>query len=361
MKYVDEFRAPGLIAGLARALAAADLGGRPYRIMEVCGTHTMAIGRFGLRRLLPEGVKLISGPGCPVCVTPKSYLDRAAALGRAGVTLATFGDMMRVPASTTDLLRLRAEGADVRVVYSTLDALAYARERPDLKVVFLAVGFETTAPTVAAALKRARAEGVANFFVLAAHKLIPPAMRALCRAPGLALDGFLCPAHVSAVIGGRAYDDFPRDYGVGCAIAGFEPADILRGVYLLLAQRAAGVPRVDNEYTRVVKDDGNAAARAVMAEVFEPADAEWRGFGVIPASGLRLRDEYAAFDAARAFDVAVEPTAPDMGCRCGDVLSGALEPEGCALFGAACTPESPVGPCMVSSEGTCAAAYKYRP
>jgi len=360
MKYVDEFRDPALIAALARSLAAVAAGERAYRFMEVCGTHTMAVARFGLRRLLPANVELISGPGCPVCVTPTSYLDHAVALARAGCVLATFGDMMRVPASTTDLTGLRAAGADVRVVYSTLDALAYAAAHPDRNVVFLAVGFETTAPTVAAALRRARAEGVSNFFVLVGHKLIPPALRALCRTPALALDGFLCPAHVSAVIGARAYEEFPRDWGVGCAVAGFEPTDILRGVYLLLRQRAAGEPRVDNEYGRVVKAEGNAAARAVLDEVFAPADAEWRGLGVVPASGLALRDAYAAFDAARAFDVAVEPTAPDAGCRCGDVLTGTLAPEGCALFGGACTPATPVGPCMVSSEGTCAAAYKYR-
>ena len=295
-----------------------------------------------------------------MCVTAKSYLDHAVALGRASAALATFGDMMRVPGSSADLASLAAEGVDVRVVYSPLEALAYACARAERRVVFLAVGFETTAPTVAAALKRAEAEGVANFFALVGHKLIPPAMRALCSDKRLALDGFLCPAHVSAVIGARAYDEFPRDFGVGCAVAGFEPADILQGLYLLLRQQAERAPRVDNEYTRVVKDGGNAHARAVMAEVFDVADAEWRGLGALPASGLALRGPYARYDAARAFDVAPEATVPDRGCRCDEVLIGALEPPECVLFGAACTPESPVGPCMVSSEGTCAAAYKYR-
>jgi hydrogenase expression/formation protein HypD len=360
VKYLDEFRDPSRVAKAARAVAAANDAGREFAFMEVCGTHTMAVARFGLRKLLPANVRLISGPGCPVCVTPKEYVDHAVALAREpGVVVATFGDMMRVPGSSADLLRLQAEGADVRVVYSPREALAFARAEPARKVVFLAVGFETTAPTVAATVREAKAAEVGNFFVLVAHKLIPPAMRALCESGDVALDGFLCPAHVSAIIGARAYDFIPRDYGLACAVAGFEPVDILQGIYLLLRQYADGERRVDNQYSRVVKAEGNVRAREVQDELFEACDSRWRGLGDLPGSGLALRDEYAAFDAARALEVEPEETVPDRGCICGAVLTGAKVPADCALFGDDCTPARPVGPCMVSSEGSCAAAYKY--
>jgi hydrogenase expression/formation protein HypD len=360
VRYLDEFRDPERTRKTARAVAAVNPGGREFAFMEVCGTHTMAIARYGLKKLLPPNVRLISGPGCPVCVTPKEYVDRAVALARApGVVVATFGDMMRVPGSSADLLRLQAEGADVRVVYSAREALAVARAEPERKVVFLAVGFETTAPTVAATVAEAAAEGVENYFLLVAHKLIPPAMRALCAQGDLALDGFLCPAHVSAIIGAGAYEFIPRDYGLPCAVAGFEPVDILQGIYLLLKQYADGVRRVDNQYSRVVKADGNARAREVMAAVFDACDSRWRGLGDMPASGLALRGEFSRFDAGAAIPVEVEPTVPDRGCICGDVLTGAKAPAECSLFGGPCTPEAPVGPCMVSSEGSCAAAFKY--
>jgi hydrogenase expression/formation protein HypD len=360
VKYLDEFRDPSRVERAARAIAAANDAGRAFAFMEVCGTHTMAVARFGLRKLLPANVRLISGPGCPVCVTPKEYVDHAVALAREpGVVVATFGDMMRVPGSSADLLRLQAEGADVRVVYSAREALAVARAEPDRNVVFLAVGFETTAPTVAATVAEAKAAGAENFFVLAAHKLIPPAMRALCESGDVALDGFLCPAHVSAIIGARAYDFIPRDYGLACAVAGFEPVDILQGIYLLLKQYADGERRVDNQYSRVVKAEGNVRAREVQDDVFEACDSRWRGLGDLPASGLALREEYAAFDAARALEVEPEETVPDRGCICGAVLTGAKAPAECSLFGEDCTPARPVGPCMVSSEGSCAAAYKY--
>jgi hydrogenase expression/formation protein HypD len=360
VEYITEYRDAGRIAKLAKAVAAVNPGDRTYTFMEVCGTHTMAIGRHGLRQLLPENVRLVSGPGCPVCVTPKEYVDHAAALARApGVTVATFGDMMRVPGSSASLATLRAEGADVRVVYSPRDALRVAREDGGRKVVFLAVGFETTAPTVAATVRAAAAAGDDNFLVLAAHKLIPPALRALCRAAGSNLDGFLCPAHVSAVIGADAYSFIADEFGLPCAVAGFEPVDILQGVYMLLRQHAEGGRRVDNGYSRVVKAAGNEAAQAAIADAFEPCDSSWRGIGAIPASGLRLRDGLARFDAAREIAITPEPTTPDHGCACGAILTGAKTPAECALFGERCTPETPVGPCMVSSEGTCAAAYKY--
>lgn len=360
MKYLDEFRDPARVDKAARAAAAVNDAGRDFAFMEVCGTHTMAVARFGLRKLLPANVRLISGPGCPVCVTPKEYVDHAVALARKpGVVVATFGDMMRVPGSSADLLRLQAEGADVRVVYSAREALAFARAEVNRKVVFLAVGFETTAPTVAATVREARVAGADNFFVLAAHKLIPPAMRALCESGDVALDGFLCPAHVSAIIGARAYDFIPRDYRLACAVAGFEPVDILQGIYLLLKQCADGERRVDNQYSRVVKREGNPRAQEVQAEVFEVCESRWRGLGDLPASGLALRGEFAAFDAARALEVEPEETLPDRGCICGAVLTGAKVPADCSLFGDACTPARPVGPCMVSSEGSCAAAFKY--
>lgn len=360
MKYLDEFRDPARVRAAADAVAAVTPAGRKFAFMEVCGTHTMAVARYGLKKLLPGNVRLISGPGCPVCVTPKEYVDHAVALARSpGVTVATFGDMMRVPGSSTNLLRLQAEGADVRVVYSARDALALARAEPKRRVVFLAVGFETTAPTVAATVEEAAAGGVKNFFVLAAHKLIPPAMAALCENGDLALDGFLCPAHVSAIIGARAYEFIPRDYGLACAVAGFEPVDVLQGIYLLIKQYAGGERRVDNQYSRVVKAEGNARAQEIMADVFDVCDSRWRGLGDLPASGLALRPEYAAFDAARAVEVEPEETMPDRGCICGEVLTGAKVPAACSLFGEGCTPARPVGPCMVSSEGSCAAAFKY--
>lgn len=359
MKYVDEYRDGALVARLAAAIRAAAPPERTFRFMEVCGTHTMALGRFGLRALLPANVKLLSGPGCPVCVTPKEYVDRALALAaQEDVTVATFGDMMRVPGSRGDLRRAAAAGADVRVVYSSMEAVEAAAANPARRVVFLGVGFETTAPTIAAAARAARARGLDNFFVLVAHKLIPPAMRILCANERLALDGFLCPAHVSAIIGTRAYEFIPREHGRACAVAGFEPVDIMQGILMLVRQTAAGKPAVENAYSRVVHPDGNPHALALLAEVFEVADSRWRGLGDIAASGLRLRDAFAPFDAA-ALPAEVPATLPDEGCLCGDVLSGIIEPDACPLFGRTCTPETPVGPCMVSGEGTCAAAYKY--
>jgi hydrogenase expression/formation protein HypD len=360
VKYVDEFRDRERTEKAAAAVAAVNDPGREFSIMEVCGTHTMAIARYGLKKLLPENVRLVSGPGCPVCVTPKEYVDHAVALARTpDVTVATFGDMMRVPGSSANLLTLQAEGADVRVVYSPREALEAARAEAGRRVVFLGVGFETTAPTIAATVKEAAADGVGNFYVLSAHKLIPPALTALCGMDDLALDGFLYPAHVSAIIGARAYEFVARDYGLPGVVAGFEPVDIMQGVCLLLKQYAGDARRVDNQYARVVKAEGNRRAQELLAEVFEPADSRWRGLGDMAASGLAFAPAYEGFDAARAIPVEVEETAPDAGCICGDVLTGARAPAACGLFGGRCTPETPVGPCMVSSEGSCAAAYKY--
>jgi len=360
MKYIDEFRSredAAILIGKIRSLPLR----QQVTLMEVCGSHTMAIHKFGLRQVLPEAVRLISGPGCPVCVTGMEYVDRAIALARLdGVTLATFGDMMKVPGTRTNLLTERAAGADVRVVYSTLDALEIARQNPGRQVVFLGVGFETTSPTIAASIQQARRESLANYSVLTAHKLIPPAMAALARDPQVGVHGYLCPAHVSAIIGSRAYEFLPREHGVACAVVGFEPLDILQGIWMLLRQVLSGRPRVDNEYARVVRHEGNPTAQRLLAETFEPCDDTWRGIGCIPGSGCRIRGEWADWDAARRFPVEIPPVSEPKGCRCGEVLKGICDPVDCRLFGGVCTPENPVGACMVSSEGTCAAWYKYR-
>jgi hydrogenase expression/formation protein HypD len=347
-------------AGLARltdALTAA-AGDRSLTFMEVCGTHTMAISRFGLRGLLPEGMRLVSGPGCPVCVTAMRDLDHVVALARVPeVTIVTFGDLVRVPSSRTSLAEERAAGADVRVVYSPADAVAVAADEPSRQVVFAGIGFETTAPTVAATVLEAQQRGLANLSVFSLHKTMPRPLRALLELGEIGLDGFILPGHVSVVTGSLCYEFLPREYGVGGVVAGFEAEDVLRALELLARQRE---PVIENEYTRAVDPGGNPVARAVMERVFEPCDADWRGLGVIPGSGLALREQYAAFDAARRFAVDPGETLEPNGCRCGDVLRGVLDPAECALFGQRCTPESPVGACMVSSEGSCAARYRYQ-
>jgi len=361
MKYQDEFRSRELVQGLAsrlRQLAAASA--RTMTFMEVCGTHTMAIYQYGLRSLLPPRIRLISGPGCPVCVTPNGYLDRAIACCRIpGVTVATFGDMLRVPGSSSSLMEERARGADVRIVYSPLDAVKLAAANPGQTVVFLGVGFETTTPAIAGSILAAREKGLSNYLVLASHKTMPAPMAALAGDPELAIDGFICPAHVSTIIGADAYLPLARDFHRPCVITGFEPADVLQGIAMLAAQVAKGESRVEIEYSRAVKPGGNPRAREVMNEVFSPADAEWRGLGSIPGSGLQIRAEYARFDADKVLALSVEPTRESADCRCGDVLKGKLSPFECPLFAVACTPASPVGACMVSTEGTCAAAYRY--
>ena len=360
VNYQDEFRQKELVQGLARQLHELVQGvEKPMTFMEVCGTHTMAIYQFGLRQLLPPQVRLISGPGCPVCVTPNGYLDRAIACCRLPDTIiATFGDMVRVPGSSSSLLEERATGADVRIVYSPLDAVALAAANPAKRVIFLGVGFETTAPTIAGSILAAARQGLENYSVLASHKTMPAPMRVLSADPELALDGYLCPAHVSAIIGANAYRFLTEEFRLPAVVTGFEPADVLQGILMLARQVVARESRVEIQYRRVVSWEGNAKARAIMAQLFEECDAEWRGIGVIPGSGLRIREEYAAFDAAR-IPVPVEPLLEQDGCRCGEVLKGKLSPFDCPLFDSVCTPEAPVGACMVSSEGTCAAAYKY--
>lgn len=358
MRYVDEFRDPDAARQLLSEIARTSI--RPIQIMEFCGGHTHAIFQSGLRQVLPEHVKLRSGPGCPVCVTSAVDLEHAIALSRLPeVILTTYGDMVRVPGSQGSLQEARAEGADVRIVYSTLDALAIARDNPGRSVVFLGVGFETTAPMTAAAVTQAEQKGLSNFAVLCLHKLTPPATRAILDAGEVRLDGVLGPGHVTTVIGTRAWQFLPSEYGISCAVAGFEPLDILRGVAALVDLYQGGQPAVRNVYGRSVRDQGNRVALNALDRVFEVCAAEWRGFGSIPDSGYALRERYTQYDAARLFPVDVAPAREPKGCRCGEVLRGVMEPPQCPLFRRVCSPRAPVGPCMVSSEGACAAHYRY--
>lgn len=358
MKYLSEFR-----NGAAAAQMVEQMRRRqpiPMTIMEVCGTHTVAIFRNGIRQLLPEQINLISGPGCPVCVTANRDIDWAlAAARRPEVILATFGDMLKVPGSFSSLQRARAEGADIRLVYSTLDALEIARANPGRQVVFFGIGFETTAPTIACSILEAAETGLSNYFVYSVHKVMPPPMRALVESGEVNIDGFLCPGHVSTIIGSEPYQFLARDHGIPCVIAGFEPLDVLQAVDMLMAMREEGRAEVAIQYRRVVRPEGNPVALEQLYRVFEPADAEWRGMGVIPGSGLAIREEYATFDAARALQVDPGPLREHAGCRCGEVLRGVIQPPQCKLYGRVCTPENPVGPCMVSSEGTCATWYQF--
>ncbi|HBD09600.1 MAG TPA: hydrogenase formation protein HypD [Syntrophobacteraceae bacterium] len=358
MKYLDEYRDPHLAEILLAALRRRSH--RPLRLMEICGTHTVAIFRSGLRELLPDTIRLISGPGCPVCVTAAEDIDRAIWLARQpGVILATFGDLVRVPGSQSSLQRERSQGADVRIVYASFDAVEIARTHPDREVVLVGIGFETTAPTVAAAIQQAASAGLENFSVFAAHKLLPPAMEVLLQADDVHLDGFLCPGHVSTVIGAKAYEDVAERYGIPCVVAGFEALDVLQGIVMLVDQLENGRAEVEIQYRRAVSWDGNRQARLVMEEVFEPAESSWRGLGTIPNSGLRIRDDFRQLDATRRFALPRIRVAEHPGCRCGEVLRGVLQPIQCALFRKACTPEQPLGPCMVSSEGTCGAYFRY--
>jgi hydrogenase expression/formation protein HypD len=354
-RYRDRERVLALADELRTRYRSADA-----RIMEVCGTHTMAIARFGLRGLLPEGVSLISGPGCPVCVTPVSVVDTVIALARTkGVCIMTFGDMLRVPGSRSSLESLKAEGADVRILYSAYELLAAAEREKDTQFVFISVGFETTTPGIALTVMEAEKRGLENLFFLPANRVIIPALHALCGSGDVRVDGFLCPGHVSVIIGSEVYRAVAETYGKPCVVTGFEPLDILTGVKEILRQRERGEAGVVNAYPRAVRPGGNPEAMHAMDRVFQTVDAEWRGIGVIPESGLCLRPAYERFDACRRFDVEVRPSPEPKGCRCGEVLRGVIIPPECALFGGRCTPSTPVGPCMVSSEGSCAAYYKY--
>jgi len=362
VRYVDEFRDGRAARALAAELRSLAPEGRHVKLMEVCGGHTHAIYRHGLDALLPESVELVHGPGCPVCVIPLGRVDDAISLAeRPQVTLASFGDMLRVPGGRRrSLLEAKARGADVRTVYSPLDALALARREPEREVVFFAVGFETTAPATALTLLRARELGVRNFTVFCNHVLIGPALRAILDSPDAEIDGFVGPGHVSTVIGTRPYEFVCRDYGRPVVVAGFEPTDILRAVGLLLRQLREDRAEVENQYGRVVRREGNHEALAAMGEAFDVRpEFEWRGLGAIPRSGLRIAEAFADWDAERRFTVPGRRIEDPKACRCGDVLRGRAKPYECGVFGTACTPEQPLGTCMVSSEGACAAYYAY--
>ncbi len=358
IKHTEEYRDPDLARQLTAAIRKASR--RPVQLMEVCGTHTMSIFRHGIRDVLPATIKLLSGPGCPVCVTAQREIDTFIAYARQEDTIvATFGDLLRVPGSHSSLQKEKADGRDIRVVYSAFDAVKMAAAQRDKRIVFLGVGFETTAPTIAASILAARDMGLENFHVVSAHKTVPNALEALMTNEAVAISGFLLPGHVSVVLGLNAYRPFFDRYQVPAVVAGFEPTDILEAVRRLVAQVENGTPQLDNAYPRAVSDTGNAKARAVLDQVFEPVDAHWRGIGVIPASGLAIRASLATFDALRQIPVEVPAAREPAGCGCGEILTGAKTPPECKLYRKACTPENPVGPCMVSSEGTCAAYYRY--
>jgi hydrogenase expression/formation protein HypD len=358
VKYIDEYRDRLLVDALRQELSVVSR--RPVRIMEVCGTHTMSIFRHGIREMLPKNVQLISGPGCPVCVTPSGVIDAFVGLAMLpDVTVATFGDMIRVPGEKGSLARARAAGAKVEIVYSPMDALAHAVKNQDILVVFASVGFETTTPTIAATVLEAKRLGCENFCIFPANKIMPPPLKALLKDPALQLDGLLCPGHVSIITGSDMYTFLAEEYGLACAVAGFEPTDILQAVLALVKQVQFDEPRVENCYGRVVTKEGNVKARGIVAKVFEPVDSDWRGLGMIEKSGLGLRAEFSEFDVTKQLNIKIAPSAEPKGCRCGEILKGICQPADCPLFGKRCTPGDPVGPCMVSSEGTCAAWHRY--
>lgn len=358
IKYIEEYRSRELSQTLMARIHRTSQ--KPVRLMEVCGTHTVALFRSGIRSMLPDNISLLSGPGCPVCVTDQGEIDAFIELARTrDVIVATFGDLIRVPGSRSSLQQERAAGSDVRVVYSAIDALDIARQNPSRPVVFLGVGFETTAPTIAATIVTAEKLGLENFSVFAAHKRVPPALEALLSSQHLRIDGLLLPGHVSVIIGVHAYRPLIQRHGMPCAVAGFEAVDLLQALVLLIEQIERGQPRLDNAYPRAVTDEGNPKAIKVLEEVFMAADARWRGIGVIRDSGLDIRERYATFDARRVFGIAAHQVPDPPGCACGEVLTGSKTPPQCRLYKTACTPAEPVGPCMVSSEGTCAAYYRY--
>ena len=355
---LKEFKDPKLARGLVQAIG--ELAPESATLMEVCGTHTVAIARNGIRGLMPEGVRLASGPGCPVCVTSNHDIDKVIALARVPeVIIATFGDMTRVPGSTSSLLAEQAAGRSVEIVYSPLDALKLAADNPNRQIVFVGVGFETTTPLVAMAIKRAKAAGLSNFTVYGAHKNMPGALEVIVADPQLKVSALILPGHVSTIIGMEPYQFLAEKYGIPGVITGFEPVDVLQGIAMIMRQLHEGRAEIEIAYSRGVMPQGNPVALAAINEVFETCTATWRGLGEIPGSGYRIREEFADFDAMRRFQPDVEPTREHKGCRCGDVLRGIMAPSDCPLFRTVCTPENPVGPCMVSSEGSCAAYFRY--
>ncbi len=357
MKYIDEYRDRELVMEISEQIKK--ISRREVRLMEVCGGHTMSIQKFGIPALLPPTVKLLSGPGCPVCVSSRRFIDHAVALSRQpGVIITTFGDLIRVPGSTSTLDGEKARGADIRMVYSILEAIELAIKNPDKKIIFLAIGFETTTPGTAAGILNASARNVDNFFVLSSHKIMPPAMSALIDE-GVKIDGYIGPGHVSAITGSEMYREIAEKYRLGVVISGFEPVDLMRAIYMLVKQVEQTDQKVEIAYKRAVKPEGNPKARQMMDEVFELRDDWWRGLGILKKSGLKLREKYRRFDAEAMLAVEIEPTIEPKGCICGAVLKGIKSPKDCKLFGNVCTPVDPVGACMVSSEGACHAYYRY--
>ncbi len=357
MKYIDEYRNKEHVQHLVGQIREASK--HKMCIMEVCGGHTMAIQRFGIPELLPPTIELISGPGCPVCVTSRAYIDHAIALARLPeVIVTTFGDLIRVPGSSSSLDQEKASGRDIRIVYSVLDALEIAKHNRRKKVIFLGIGFETTSPATAAGILKAEMAGLFNFSVLSAHKIMPPPMAALIDA-GVEIHGYLGPGHVSTITGSKMYEFIAGQYGLGVVISGFEPTDILQSILMLVKQFESRHPKVEIQYNRVVKPEGNTKALAMLEEVFELRDDWWRGLGILPQSGMKIKEKYTAFDAEKLFEITLEPTRSDKGCICGSILKGIAKPPDCKLFRKACTPADPVGPCMVSNEGACAAWYRY--
>jgi len=358
MKYIDEYRDRHLIMRLTDLIKRSVRTN--YTFMEVCGGHTASIRRFGIPSLLPDEIKLISGPGCPVCVTGTDFIDKVIEYSRDNNTIITaFGDLLRIPGSVESLEKMKARGADVRVVFSGLDALETARLNPGKKVIFPAVGFETTAPGTAVTVKKAVEDKINNFFIISSHKIMPPVMESVLKQ-GTNINGFICPGHVAAITGSSIFSFIPRKYNIGCVITGFEPADILMSLLMLIRQVNYNEPGVEIQYKRVVTADGNRIAQQHMEDIFEKRDARWRGFGIIPLSGLALKENYRMFDAEAIFPVSVDPHEENSLCICGDILRGLKSPDECSLFGNVCNPENPVGACMVSNEGSCNTWYKYR-
>ncbi|MBN1368252.1 MAG: hydrogenase formation protein HypD [Dehalococcoidales bacterium] len=358
MKLVSEFRDSALAKGLISQIKQKSQ--KPVRLMEFCGSHTVSIFRYGIRQVLPPTVEMVSGPGCPICVTANSDLDKAIALAKfPNVIITTFGDMIKVPGSRSTLQEVKASGADVRMVYSTMDALKIAGENPNKSIVFLGIGFETTTPTVAASILQAEELGLKNYYVYSMHKICPPVIRALLDSGEVKLDGLICPGHVSVITGAGAWEFIAKEYGIPCVVAGFEPLDILQCIAMLVTQIEKGESKVEIAYRRSVHMEGNLQALKLMEHVFEPSTADWRGMGSVPGSGLKIRKKYQRFDAEYNFKIKPGKTVEPKGCICGEVLRGVKTPSECKLFRKACTPQSPVGPCMVSSEGTCSAYYLF--
>jgi hydrogenase expression/formation protein HypD len=358
MKYIDEFRQPELVHALVERIHSRSK--KTARLMEFCGGHTVSIFKYGIRQLLPDTIEMLSGPGCPVCVTSNADLDKAIALAHLpNVIVTSFGDMIRVPGSYSSLQIAKAEGCDVRVVYSIMDAISIARSNPDKEVIFIGIGFETTSPTIAAGILQAEQEKVDNFYVLCLSKLSPPIMKSILELGEVRLNGIVCPGHVSVITGSEPYQFLADDYHIACSISGFEPVDILLCIAQLIEQIEQEDYKVEIAYRRGVKPGGNIHAVRIMETVFEPADADWRGIGIVPSSGLKLRDRYSRFDAMEHFTIDPAPVVEHKGCLCGSILRGVNTPLDCPLFRNTCTPEHPVGPCMVSSEGSCSTYYLY--